>query len=160
MLGAVFFILIIMPVETRKYTNNEVTVVWKPGQCIHSKICWTGLQEVFDPKKRPWVNIEGASTERIIEQVRHCPSGALSYYMNDAQERVSGEEEAPVAEAAQLVKVSVTPNGPYILKTECVIQLADGREEIKKGTVALCRCGSSNNKPYCDGRHREINFQG
>lgn len=145
-----------MPKQTHKYTNNEVTVVWKPEQCIHSKLCWNGLKEVFDPTKRPWVNIQGAATGRIIEQVRHCPSGALSYYMNDA----AGTTQDPVAEAAHILKVEVTPKGPYIINTECIILHADGREEVKQGTVALCRCGSSNNKPYCDGRHNEINFQG
>ncbi len=72
-----------MPLSTLKYTNGEVTVVWKPDVCIHSKICWTELREVFDPFKRPWINMEGNTTERIIEQVKKCPSGALSYYMND-----------------------------------------------------------------------------
>lgn len=72
-----------MPLSTLKYTNGEVTVVWKPDICIHSKICWTELREVFDPFKRPWVNMEGGTTERIIEQVKKCPSGALSYYMTD-----------------------------------------------------------------------------
>ncbi|MEP6845898.1 MAG: (4Fe-4S)-binding protein [Panacibacter sp.] len=71
-----------MPVKTHKYSNGEVTVVWKPDTCIHSAICFRGLPEVFDPKKRPWINIDGASTERIVEQVRKCPSGALSFFMN------------------------------------------------------------------------------
>jgi uncharacterized Fe-S cluster protein YjdI len=75
-----------MPLSTVKYTNGEVTVVWKPDTCIHSKICWTELREVFDPFKRPWVNMDGGTTERIIEQVKKCPSGALSYYLNDERE--------------------------------------------------------------------------
>jgi uncharacterized Fe-S cluster protein YjdI len=75
-----------MPVKTHKYSNGEVTVVWKPEVCIHSGICFRGLHDVFDPQKRPWINIEGASTDRIVGQVRKCPSGALSYFMN-ADER-------------------------------------------------------------------------
>jgi uncharacterized Fe-S cluster protein YjdI len=67
----------------RKYTNNEVTVTWQPSKCIHSTICFRGLPEVFDPRKRPWVTIEGASTHQIIEQVKECPSGAISYEMNE-----------------------------------------------------------------------------
>lgn len=141
----------------KKYTNNEVTVVWKPEQCIHSKICWTELAEVFNPRVRPWVNIEGADTERIIQQVRHCPSGALSYFMNAAATETLRD---PVAEAANMIKVEVSPKGPYLINTECVIIHADGREEIKNGVVALCRCGASGNKPYCDGSHNAINFEG
>ena len=72
-----------MPLATHKYSNGEVTVIWKPDVCIHSAKCFKGLPEVFDPRKRPWVNIEGATTERIIEQVNICPSGALSFVMNN-----------------------------------------------------------------------------
>ena len=68
---------------TLKYSNGEVTVVWKPDLCIHSGNCVRGLNEVFNSQKRPWININGAATERIIEQVKKCPSGALSYFMND-----------------------------------------------------------------------------
>jgi len=71
---------------TKKYTNGEVTVVWKPGICQHSRICWmeaTGLPEVFNPREKPWIKMEASTTERIIQQVRKCPSGALSFYYND-----------------------------------------------------------------------------
>lgn len=71
---------------TKHYTNGEVTVVWKPGICQHSRICWRGLPEVFDPNNKPWINIEGAGTERIVQQVKQCPSGALSFFMNDKGE--------------------------------------------------------------------------
>jgi uncharacterized Fe-S cluster protein YjdI len=145
--------------ETLKYTNNEVTVVWKPKACIHSTICWKGLIEVFNPKEKPWVKMDGATTEKIIEQVRQCPSGALSYYLNT---EVAADEPSDrvVAESAHIMKVEVTPNGPYLIKTECLIVHSDGREETKTGTVALCRCGASNNKPYCDGGHRKVGFEG
>jgi len=71
-----------MSKETLKYTNNDITVVWKPKVCIHSTLCWKGLNEVFNPRERPWIKMDGANTERIIEQVKKCPSGALSYFLN------------------------------------------------------------------------------
>ena len=148
-----------MSKETLKYTNDEVTVIWKPKVCIHSTICWKGLIEVFNPNERPWIKMDGATTEKIIEQVRRCPSGALSYYLNE--EKAANEDaNKVVAEAANMLKVEVTPNGPYLIKTECLIVHSDGREETKTGTVALCRCGASVNKPYCDGTHRKIGFEG
>ncbi len=67
----------------KEYTNGEITIVWKPQICIHSKLCWKGLRTVFDPWKRPWIHIQAASTAQIIEQVNKCPSGALSYYVNE-----------------------------------------------------------------------------
>lgn len=74
--------------EILKYTNNEVSVVWKPKVCIHSTLCWKGLIEVFNPKERPWIKMDGAATEKIIEQVRKCPSGALSYFMNEKADNI------------------------------------------------------------------------
>jgi uncharacterized Fe-S cluster protein YjdI len=68
-----------------------VTVVWKPDICIHSGICARGLPDVFDPRKRPWVNITAASTDVIVAQVARCPSGALSTVMADPG--VPSEEE-------------------------------------------------------------------
>ena len=67
---------------TKHYTNDEITVVWQPEMCQHSTICWKGLLNVFDPRKKPWINIHGSSSERIAEQVKKCPSGALSYFYN------------------------------------------------------------------------------
>lgn len=64
------------------YSNGEVTIVWKADLCIHSKRCWKELGEVFKPGQRPWIDPLGATTERIIAQIRQCPSGALTYRMN------------------------------------------------------------------------------
>jgi uncharacterized Fe-S cluster protein YjdI len=67
-----------MPQQTHHYTNGEITVVWKPGICSHSVICFKGLSEVFDPRRRPWIVMGNADTASIIAQVKKCPSGALS----------------------------------------------------------------------------------
>jgi uncharacterized Fe-S cluster protein YjdI len=67
----------------KKYSNGEVTVTWQPSKCIHSTICFQGLPQVFNPRKRPWVTIEGSDTDKIISQVKECPSGALTYQMNE-----------------------------------------------------------------------------
>lgn len=150
-----------MPKTTLKYTNGEITVVWKPDTCIHSRICWTELREVFDPVKRPWVNMEGSETNRIMEQVRKCPSGALSYFMNEAIENTEANSEPVVTgESAEIMEIQIKPNGPILIKTDCHITLSDGTHTIKKGATALCRCGGSGNKPYCDGTHNKIGFIG
>jgi len=149
-----------MPLSTLKYTNGEVTVVWKPDTCIHSRICWTELKSVFDPTKRPWVNMDGGTTERIIEQVRKCPSGALSYFMNEENKTGNTEPAAVVSEAAQITNIQIKPNGPILVTTDCIITHSNGEQEIKKGSTALCRCAASGNKPYCDGSHKKIDFKG
>ena len=78
---------------TKRYTNGEVTVVWQPALCIHSGICARGLPQVFDPAKRTWVTIDGATTQEIVNQVKKCPSGALSYVMNSETGDNAGTEQ-------------------------------------------------------------------
>lgn len=65
--------------NTKTYSNGEITVIWQPSLCQHSRRCFQELPTVFDPKARPWVDMEGATTEQIVAQVGRCPSGALSY---------------------------------------------------------------------------------
>lgn len=69
----------------KKYTNGEITIVWKPAVCTHSTKCWkghAGLIDVFNPMEKPWIRPEGASTTRIIQQIEMCPSKALTFYYN------------------------------------------------------------------------------
>ncbi|RYD54946.1 MAG: hypothetical protein EOP56_17810 [Sphingobacteriales bacterium] len=136
---------------TKKYSNEDITVVWKPDQCIHSTLCWKGLVNVFDPRKRPWVAIEGATTEAIMAQVDKCPSGALSYYKNGENEQSSKVDVDTIVE--------VTPNGPLMVYGNISIKDKAGNETQKHKVTAFCRCGASNNKPYCDGSHVKIGFK-
>ena len=123
---------------TKKYSNGEVTVVWKPNQCIHSTNCFHGLGEVFNPS---------------IEQIKKCPSGALSYYMNTDE----GKEEVKV-EAETIVET--VPNGPLMVYGNVSIKNNSGVVTKKNKVTAFCRCGASSNKPFCDGSHKKIDFQG
>lgn len=75
----------------KKYSNGEIIIIWKPELCVHSGICAMGLRSVFDPDRRPWVDASAASTQEIIDQVRKCPSGALSLESGD-----SPGAEAPI----------------------------------------------------------------
>jgi uncharacterized Fe-S cluster protein YjdI len=135
---------------TKTYTNGEVTIVWQPAKCIHSALCVKGLPEVFDSQARPWIKPEGATTERLIAQINACPSGALSYQMNDADHQ----------EAATPVKtvVEVLPNGPLLVYGTLLVKDRAGNEALKTKTTAFCRCGASANKPYCDGAHAKVGF--
>jgi uncharacterized Fe-S cluster protein YjdI len=72
---------------TKKYSNGEITVVWKPHICIHSGICFRELPQVFNPNRVPWVDQNAAETGVIIHQVSMCPSGALSYFRNTEAEK-------------------------------------------------------------------------
>ena len=67
---------------TKEYTNGEVTIVWQSGKCIHSAMCVKNNPDVFKPKEKPWIVPENSATENIIETIKKCPSGALTYYLN------------------------------------------------------------------------------
>lgn len=140
---------------TKKYTNGEITIVWKPATCIHSTMCWkgaTGLLDVFNPGEKPWIKPAGATTERIIEQINKCPSGALSFYYN-------ADENLPEHIDTECI-VETTPNGPLMVYGNITVKLHNGEETQKNKVTAFCRCGGSSNKPYCDGTHRKIGFEG
>ena len=71
----------------KKYSNGELTVVWKPGLCIHSGVCVRTLPQVYNPREKPWIKVENASTEELIAQIKKCPSGALTYLMNNGENK-------------------------------------------------------------------------
>lgn len=140
----------------KEYSNGEITVVWQPDKCIHSAICWkgeTGLRQVFDPTKRPWINVEGADSQHIMDKIDHCPSGALSYYFNQQQ-----EDENSIVHTETIVEPLL--NGPLLVYGNISIKRADGTEDKKSKVTAFCRCGASQNKPFCDGAHTKIDFKG
>lgn len=128
--------------KTKKYTNGEITVVWQPAVCSHSKRCWEGLGGVFNPQARPWVNMDGATTDRIVEQVRQCPSGALSIVFNE-EEKTAGGESGVQSESI----VEVVPNGPLLVYGNVTVKDAGGHEEKRHKVTLFCRCGASENKP-------------
>jgi len=137
----------------KKYSNQDITVVWKPDACIHSTFCWRNLLEVFDPRKKPWINLEGAETESIIAQIEKCPSGALSWIKNELGE--------PAVEQIEVETIVETiPNGPLMVYGNIAVKDAAGNETHKNKVTAFCRCGASGNKPYCDGTHQKIGFEG
>ena len=146
--------------EEKKYSNGEVTITWRPKICTHSTKCWRGensLPEVFNPSEKPWIKPEGASTERIIEQVNRCPSGAISFTMNHDIE--SGETEKGEVLSSEVIAETL-PNGPLLIYGNIIVKDQDGNQTQKNKVTAFCRCGASGNKPFCDGAHTKVNFVG
>lgn len=139
-----------MAERKKTYSNDDITVIWKPDVCIHSTKCWKASLAVFNPKRRPWIEMNGGSTEEIIKIVDNCPSGALSYERNN---KINEQKKQTTQTTVQVSK-----GGPYLVKGKFVFVGSDGKEVIKEGSIALCRCGASNNKPFCDGTHRKIGF--
>ena len=137
--------------KIKEYSNGEVTVVWEVEKCIHSAICVKELPNVFDPEGRPWISIDAASSDALVNQVKQCPSGALSFYMNGDDNESSESLET---------KVEVLENGPLLVYGTLKVTDKDGNAETKNKTTAFCRCGASQNKPYCDGAHVKEAFIG
>lgn len=137
---------------TKHYKNNEITIVWQPHLCIHSTLCFRGLPNVFDPRKRPWVTPYTTDSETIMKQIDACPSGALTYFKeSEKQENV---------EVANATIVEATKNGPLLVYGNISIKDSGGNLTKKHKVTALCRCGASENKPFCDGSHVKVNFEG
>jgi uncharacterized Fe-S cluster protein YjdI len=107
---------------------------------------------IFDPRKRPWVTAEGGTTQQIVDQIKKCPSGALSYFMN------AGAEGEIKVDAETIVETMT--NGPLLVYGNVTVKDAAGNLTKKNNVTAFCRCGGSGNKPFCDGSHKRIDFKG
>lgn len=146
-----------MDENNRDYSNGEITVHWRPKACIHSTICYSKLRKVFNPAKRPWVNMNGASTQEIIDIVNQCPTDALTFSWDKEQKSTQDNFDKESEDAA--TNIQIMENGPSIISGNFSITDIHGNTLAKADTVALCRCGNSSNMPFCDGTHNEIDFK-
>lgn len=129
--------------KAKTYSGAGIDIHFDMKRCIHARNCFLKLPQVFDPARRPWVNPEAAPIEEIAAMIRTCPSGALSFSRSDG-----GTEEA----APPINRVTVWENGPIALQG----QLHINGEDLTRAT--LCRCGQSQNKPFCDYAHVQAEF--
>mgnify|MGYP000573421179 CR=1 FL=1 len=134
----------------KEYSNGELTILWKPRKCIHAAVCVKKLPKVYKPDEKPWIQIENATTEELKKQVEACPSGALSYVVAG-----KNSEESHIE-----TKVEALENGPLLVYGTLHVANSNGTTEKKNKTTAFCRCGASQNKPYCDGAHVKVEFKG
>jgi uncharacterized Fe-S cluster protein YjdI/CDGSH-type Zn-finger protein len=136
-------------VARRTYQGSEIEVSFDLDVCIHAAECVRGLPAVFDRDRRPWIVPDNAAAAEVARVIDLCPSGALQYRTPDVS---AGTRPAST--------VTVTPieNGPVIVQGEFVVRRADGTQETLR-RAALCRCGHSSNKPFCDNSHGAHAFQ-
>lgn len=135
---------------TKKYEGDGIIIHFEARRCIHAAECVHGLPGVFDANARPWITPAGGSAEEIASVVERCPSGALSYERMDG-----GPPESTPAEKS----IRVVADGPLYVRGALEVCDADGRAIQAGPRVALCRCGASKNKPFCDNSHIEAGFQ-
>jgi len=135
--------------KIHEYEAESIVVRYEPKRCIHAAKCVRGLPAVFNPELRRWIAPENGAVEEIVEVIGRCPSGALSHTLPAAGAAAAGGPKT---------SVRALPNGPVIVEGALRIQLADGSER-QQARAALCRCGASATKPFCDGQHAAIGFE-
>jgi len=135
--------------KKKSYVGKKITIHDNRAACSHSAECIRNLESVFSLGQRPWINPDGASVDEIIAAVRKCPSGALSYSVDNIEYRDFGQEPM----------VTVTKNGPYHVTGGIELVGSDWAQGVSKEHYTLCRCGASKNKPFCDGSHYAIKFR-
>jgi uncharacterized Fe-S cluster protein YjdI len=134
---------------TREYATDEIVVEWEPRLCFHSHNCVRALPQVFDDSRRPWVKVDAATADEIEAAVARCPSGAL-------RTRRLGES---TARPEQPLELRASADGPLLATGGVRIVDADGAVLYEGERAALCRCGGSANKPFCDGSHKKNGFR-
>lgn len=137
--------------ETKQYPGKELTIVDNVGICCHAGECVRGAKGAFFSWKgdERISNPDGDDKDKIIETIRKCPSGSLAYVLEGKlQDQYFAEEEIFIAKDGPLeVRGAVALGGPA------------SAELISKEHYTLCRCGSSKNKPFCDGTHKKAGFE-
>ena len=134
----------------KEYATDEIVVEWEPRLCFHSGNCSRLLPKVFDRDRRPWVKADEASTDEIEATVAQCPSGALR------TRRIKGQSAKP----GQRLEICASAGGPLLVTGGVRIVDQAGNLLYEGDRAALCRCGGSSNKPFCDGRHKTNGFEG
>lgn len=132
------------------YATDAITVTYDPTRCMHAAECVKSLPAVFDTSRKRWIQPQHADPAEVANVVRRCPSGALQFVRPD------GETEA----GDDPPRVRVTRGGPLYLRGNITLTTADERVFATGTRMALCRCGASQQKPFCDGSHRTNGFTG
>jgi CDGSH-type Zn-finger protein/uncharacterized Fe-S cluster protein YjdI len=140
---------VIVSKHVREYAGEEIAVSFDSGRCIHAKECVHGLPGVFDPRGRPWIDPGKGTAEEVAEVVARCPTGALQF------RRLDGGAGEPVPERN---RVMVAADGPLYVSGDLELRRAGQESGRAETRLALCRCGASKNKPYCDNSHLEAGF--
>ncbi len=146
-----------MDKSKRSYSNEDITVHWNPGECVHAGTCFRELRKVFDPSRRPWIDLLQGETDAIIDIVDRCPTDALTY---NRKTTFSNNDEKTLAPTlpTEKVNLSIMRNGPILAEGQFTIIKADGREIEINSITSFCRCGMSKNMPFCDGTHNKKGF--
>lgn len=156
----------------KQYKNEEITVYWKPTACIHASSCYNELIEVFNPGKRPWIDLKGSTTDKIIETINLCPTEALAWKWNDETQNdlvgsaqmnhikfrrpeLMAKKEEPRPKA---VIIKMMHDGPVVVDGTFSIEHDGKKRIVSNSIISLCRCGASRHLPYCDGEHRIIGY--
>ncbi len=135
---------------TREYSGEGIRVRWYAGRCIHSAECIRALPQVFDPRRRPWVDVRAANADAIAAAILRCPTGALHFDRLDG-----GPPEVPAPE----VHIQAVRDGPYYVRGTVEVRDEAGRLIRRDTRLALCRRGQSRHMPFCDNTHRAIGFR-
>ena len=138
-----------MRTKRRDYQGQQILVTFELKRCVHAAECLRRLPAVFNLKSRPWIRVDGANSDEIAAVIETCPSGALHY------ERVDG---GPAEMPDSVSSVITKRNGPLYVRGDLSIATEDG-EALRETRASLCRCGQSENKPFCDNSHRKIKFR-
>lgn len=142
------------------YGGKDVEILDNRSICAHVGLCTENLAAVFRLNREPWIDPDGAPPEAIAEAVRQCPSGALAANMRDStgEATVEGTAEGTVEDADLPAGITVSHNGPYYARGDITLVDARWGAGANPRRYALCRCGASQNKPFCDGSHWAIKF--
>jgi CDGSH-type Zn-finger protein/uncharacterized Fe-S cluster protein YjdI len=133
-----------------RYPGKDADVTWDQRLCIHIGECSRAFGDLFVGGRKPWCQPDLATVEEVVDVCERCPSGALAYEVKDG---------TTVERAAARNTIAVTHNGPLFARGDLAIEGAPADMPGARFRAALCRCGQSKNKPFCDNSHEAAGFK-
>ena len=131
------------------YKGKELTINFNRSICAGASECVKGLSSVFKSGDGSnWIFPDEGSSENIIKTVSACPSGALSYTI----------EGKTSIDTRTKPSINIIKDGPYAVEG-IKLEGMSVPTNFSSTKYALCRCGFSKNKPYCDYSHAQNNWK-
>ena len=136
--------------ERLQFEGEKLTIRYDRKLCSHAAHCVTELPNVFKSGRDPWAIPDNAEPEQVKEVIQKCPSGALSYEDNGKETIDFDQTEA---------KIVIARDGPFYIKGGIELEGVERSNGASAEHYALCRCGKSSIKPFCDGVHYDVKFK-
>lgn len=130
----------------QKYNGKEINIIFNRSICAGAGTCVRNFPKIYKNASEDWINPDGDSIDEVKKSIKQCPSGALSYEFKDESSNEKYKE----------CKITIIKNGPMNILGDVNLNVDKWSTNANQQKYSLCRCGASENKPFCDYTHASL----